>query len=43
VVDIPGIGCLKFLKRLYMSSCKACSLTLSKVLYLVPIRVHVLE
>jgi hypothetical protein len=38
---------LKFLKRLYMSSCKACSLTvkrrLSKVLYLVPIRVHVLE
>jgi hypothetical protein len=41
VVDIPGIECLKSLKRLYMSNCKACSLKvkrrLSKVLYLVPI------
>nr|TKR90939.1 disease resistance family protein [Populus alba] len=38
VVDIPGIECLKFLKRLYMSSCKACSLTVKRRLSKVCLR-----
>ncbi|KAF9671358.1 hypothetical protein SADUNF_Sadunf12G0039000 [Salix dunnii] len=38
VVDIPGIECLKFLKRLYMSCCKACSLTVKRRLSKVCLR-----
>ncbi|KAJ6765029.1 LEUCINE-RICH REPEAT-CONTAINING [Salix koriyanagi] len=38
VVDIPGIECLKFLKRLYMSCCKACSLKVKRRLSKVCLR-----
>ncbi|CAK7338944.1 unnamed protein product [Dovyalis caffra] len=38
VVDIPGIECLKFLKRLYMSGCNACSLTVKRRLSKVCLR-----
>uniref|UniRef100_A0A6N2KJW3 Uncharacterized protein n=1 Tax=Salix viminalis TaxID=40686 RepID=A0A6N2KJW3_SALVM len=38
VEDIPGIECLKFLKRLYMSCCKACSLTVKRRLSKVCLR-----
>ncbi|KAB5531815.1 hypothetical protein DKX38_018485 [Salix brachista] len=38
VEDIPGIECLKFLKWLYMSSCKACSLKVKRRLSKVCLR-----
>ncbi|KAJ6293581.1 hypothetical protein OIU76_021768 [Salix suchowensis] len=38
VVDIPGIECLEFLKWLYMSNCKACSLTVKRRLSKVCLR-----
>ncbi|KAJ6293565.1 hypothetical protein OIU76_021755 [Salix suchowensis] len=38
VVDIPGIECLEFLKRLYMSNCKACSMTVKRRLSKVCLR-----
>ncbi|XP_034899197.1 uncharacterized protein [Populus alba] len=38
VVDIPGIECLKSLKWLYMSNCKACSLTVKRRLSKVCLR-----
>ncbi|KAB5524406.1 hypothetical protein DKX38_022155 [Salix brachista] len=38
VKDIPGIECLEFLKRLYMSNCKACSLTVKRRLSKVCLR-----